>query len=698
MSDLPKPDPASPASGASDATDDKPHAAAGAPAAAEPAPQSPSAAAVPRAKTERAAIERREDSVVDGIPAYVPSGGSAPIQAPEASRPAAGPAKPSMVDDASDGVPLPPPGNGEHDPMAVATAAIAKLRQRARTDLAELRVQYHQHDIFVLLFAVGIMIAAGRLHRRMVTPPVKQFSERGLSFNRSTAWLNPEPVAPVAARLLRTWEPPAKPATAYHVAFTAMADAAHFEVFIDDAPPWSNVVTGLEIDRRTRWGELYALTGSKVIAIKGHDWLRTEYTYAHATEHGDAPTVDSAVEYATVDRERIYVVSFFGSSNAIAAMESVTAPTLQVESQTGLPLVPQVGRATKPNQPGAVGKAFDSTVMVIVADLVDGRLQPKGGGSGVVIATDGSILTNHHVVHDSNQRLHDVFIIARSNQTEKAPVLICAGRPSRSKLQPEIDLALIKCDMDLDGRQWDARAANWQPLSIAKPKVLSPGMRLWVVGYPDVGGGGLTVDQGVIEGFTDQYIKTDAPISHGNSGGPVVTDDGTFVGIATVFRTRVTVTGDVVETSKVGLIRPLVSAGDLTQIAAAGWTPREGKTGVDLEPTAIEAPAEGVRLGTKITDFANGAPIKDALIMVLRRGVNASKIDINRLDDQVLSWGRSNSMGEVHLKQPVPVPGTYSVVVFAKGYQTLIGDNELRLEESSPMDFDPWGGVTLEAR
>jgi hypothetical protein len=46
----------------------------------------------------------------------------------------------------------------------------------------------------------------------------------------------------------------------------------------------------------------------------------------------------------------------------------------------------------------------------------------------------------------------------------------------------------------------------------------------------------------------------------------------------------------------------------------------------------------------------------------------------------------------------VPVPGTYSVVVFAKGYQTLIGDNELKLDDQTPLDFDPWGGVTLEAR
>jgi hypothetical protein len=52
----------------------------------------------------------------------------------------------------------------------------------------------------------------------------------------------------------------------------------------------------------------------------------------------------------------------------------------------------------------------------------------------------------------------------------------------------------------------------------------------------------------------------------------------------------------------------------------------------------------------------------------------------------------------VYLKQPVPVPGRYSVAVFAEGYQSLIGDGELQLDANTPPFFDPWGGVTLEAR
>ncbi|MBA3463080.1 MAG: trypsin-like peptidase domain-containing protein [Deltaproteobacteria bacterium] len=603
---------------------------------------------------------------------------------------------------------VPDEGDEEFDPVQIASAAISRLRQRAATDLAELKTHYHRHDIFVLLLAFVIIVVAGRVHRGLVTPPTTAFSERGLVFEHSKTWLQPEPVTPYSPRIVHELgATTAKPAAVYHVAFTSSLDAsARMEVLIDKKPAWSNIVTGLELERRTRWGELYTLDDSSVESIAGHDWLRTAFRYAHVAEKGDVPRVDSAVEYATIDRDQIYVITLYGSPRELDRIEGVVAPSLRVPTQTGLPLVPQTRTLSQRTYPNAVARAFDSTVMVVAADLVDGRLRPRGGGSGVVVGADGSILTNYHVIHDKDGRLHDVFVIGRFSQPDHAPQLWCAGRPSRSKLQREIDLALIKCDLDLDGRLWNPRNGTlWATLPEARTADVKMGQRLWVLGYPDVGGGGLTLSEGQVEGWTGEdgaagkdFIKTDASITHGNSGGPVVDDHGRLVGIAAAYRTRTTPAGGLVESSQIGLVRPLSTANCLLATATVGWSPRENHTECIFEPSAVEAPAEGIRLSSKVLDAASEAPVRDALVMILRKGVKANQVDVNRLDDQVLSWGRSNAQGEVQLKQPVPVPGTYTVMVVSKGYEPLIGENELHLDANTPPFFDPWGKIWLRSR
>ncbi|MBA2542869.1 MAG: trypsin-like peptidase domain-containing protein, partial [Deltaproteobacteria bacterium] len=608
-------------------------------------------------------------------------------------------------------------GEGPLDPVQIAAAAIQKLRARASTDFAELRTHYHRHDLVVLLAALVVIIVAGRFHTGMVTPPNVVFPEheqdqeaiaRGLTFEHSQAWLKAERLPPWPPRIARdpTGQPP-KANGAYHASLTSSVDPnARIEIFIDKRPAWTNIVTGLELDRRTRWGELYTLDSSTVEEIEDQNWLRTAYRYAHAPEKGDVPRVDRAVEYATVDREQIYVVTLFGSATELARIEKVVAPSLRVPQKPGsrsaLPLVPQTRGASHRSYPDPVAKAFDSTVMIVVADMVDGRLVARGGGSGVIVGADGSMLTNYHVIHDKNGRLHDVFVVGRFSQLDMAPQLQCAGRPNRSKLQRELDLALIKCDTNLDGRTWTpGNVGIWATLAPAKATDVKIGQRLWVLGFPDVGGGGLTLSTGEIGGWTGQdgaagrdFIKTDASITHGNSGGPAVDDQGRLVGIATASRTKLSQNGGVIETKQVGLVRPLATAADLLAIAAIGWTPREGHTDVEIQPSAVEATAEGIRIATHVLDHANESPVRDALVMVLKPGVLAGSIDINRLDDQVIAWGRSNTQGEVQMKQPVPF-GTYTVLVRASGYQPLIGENALVLDDKSPAAFDPWGGIRL---
>jgi S1-C subfamily serine protease len=594
----------------------------------------------------------------------------------------------------------------ERDALDLAALVLQRFRTRARTDLAELRVHYQRLDGLVLVAALTIVIAASVAYRTLVTPPAVLFEERGLSFLRSSAWLPPEPVAPIAARIHRGDNLRPSKGLPYHAAFeSALEDDVRMEVQISEHPRWSNLVTGLEIERRTRWGELYRGEVSTARTIGGHDWLRTPFRHAFVGEKTKDPRVGTGLEYAGMDRDQLYVITFFGSPEQLAVLEKTVVPTLRLKSRTGLPLLPQVGKLGRRSFPPAVGSAFQSTVMVATADMVDGRLVPVGGGSGVIVSRDGSILTNFHVLHDRDGRLHDVFFIGRFTGLDHPPELICAGRPSRSKLHPEVDLALIKCDTDLDGRARNrASWERWLTTPVAQTKV-EPGQRVWVLGFADVGGGGATLSQGLVEGQTSEeglpgsdYLKTDASITHGNSGGPVVDDNGSLVGIATAFRIRVNAAGGSVQIASVGLVRPLSAAADLLGIAAAGWTPREGKTSVELEPTALDAPAEGIHISTRILDGANKNPVAGALLMVLRPGVTPGEVDMNRLDELVLAWGRAGSDGEVHLKQPVPTPGSYTVMVMARGYEPLIGDAALKLEADSPPFFDPWGFILIESR
>jgi serine protease DegQ len=145
----------------------------------------------------------------------------------------------------------------------------------------------------------------------------------------------------------------------------------------------------------------------------------------------------------------------------------------------------------------------------------------RGVGTGVVIIDNGTILTNLHVVHGA-RRIKVVFADGLESDADVVG------------LQPQHDLAVLKARKIPD----DLQAATMRSTAD-----LSPGDRVTAVGFPF--GIGPSVSHGVVSGLKREFrspegqriltnlIQFDAAANPGNSGGPLVTDDGEVVGIVT---------------------------------------------------------------------------------------------------------------------------------------------------------------------
>lgn len=147
--------------------------------------------------------------------------------------------------------------------------------------------------------------------------------------------------------------------------------------------------------------------------------------------------------------------------------------------------------------------------------LSRGRELPLGQGSGVVIDSDGLIVTNAHVVRGA--------ALLR--------VVLVDGRRFDAKLvgaDPESDLALLK--VEAEGLRTAelrtdraARVGEWV-LALGNPLGLGHAVTAGIVS-----GRGRSVDIATYEDF----IQTDAAINPGNSGGPLVDLEGRVIGINT---------------------------------------------------------------------------------------------------------------------------------------------------------------------
>ncbi len=139
----------------------------------------------------------------------------------------------------------------------------------------------------------------------------------------------------------------------------------------------------------------------------------------------------------------------------------------------------------------------------------------RGLGSGVIVSNDGYILTNNHVVDGAD----DVRVELTDGRTFAAKV-IGTDKPS--------DLAVIKVN-----------ASDLHAIAVGNSDQVKVGDVVLAVGNPL--GIGQTVTMGIIsakgrstsngDGSYEDFLQTDAPINHGNSGGALVNTKGELVGI-----------------------------------------------------------------------------------------------------------------------------------------------------------------------
>lgn len=151
------------------------------------------------------------------------------------------------------------------------------------------------------------------------------------------------------------------------------------------------------------------------------------------------------------------------------------------------------------------------------------KREAQAGGSGVIISSDGYIVTNNHVINNATTlsvKLHD-------------------GRTFEAKVigsDPATDVALIKIEAEglptlPFGSSDDLRLGEWV-LAIGYPMDLQSTITAGIVSAKARHLGAIDNKSGI-----ESFIQTDAAVNPGNSGGALVNTRGELVGINTIIKT-----------------------------------------------------------------------------------------------------------------------------------------------------------------
>ncbi|MCA9499492.1 MAG: Do family serine endopeptidase [Nitrospirales bacterium] len=273
----------------------------------------------------------------------------------------------------------------------------------------------------------------------------------------------------------------------------------------------------------------------------------------------------------------------------------------------------------------------------------------KGSGSGVILSSEGYIVTNNHVIAESRD------LIVTLPDAREFPARVVGA-------DPETDLAVIKIQTeDLPVIPWgnsSSLAVGQYVLAIGNPFGLNSTVTLGIVSALDRGGMGLAR-------FED-FIQTDAAINPGNSGGALVNTYGELIGINTAIASQSggyqgvgfavpsslakPVVDELIQKGKV--VRGYIGLG-VQEITTelAPWFGLKGSDGVLVTDVVPGAPADkaGIRRGDIIQRY-QGQTVKDGRMLLeqVTRAPIGQHIELG-----IIESGKERKVRVVILEQPL---------------------------------------------
>lgn len=316
-----------------------------------------------------------------------------------------------------------------------------------------------------------------------------------------------------------------------------------------------------------------------------------------------------------------------------------------------------------PDSPAADGsvEAVANKVLPSVVKIDVTGADGAGSGSGIILSSDGEILTNNHVVELAGNG-GTLTVSFNDGTTATAEIL---GTDALT------DTAVIKAE----------GVSDLTPATIGKSGDLQVGQGVVAIGSPF--GLDSTVTSGIVSaldrpvnvGSDDQgnsttypAIQTDAAINPGNSGGALVDLNGNVVGINSSIRSAATSSG---EAGSIGLgfAIPMDEVMPIVDQMRNGETPTHARMGISVSDVSGQQGAEVVE-GAQVQDVTAGSSADSA-------GIAQGDV-ITKVDDHLIT-GADSLVATIRSYRP----GDEVTVTYTSGGETKTATLELDSDATS---------------